>query len=113
MAWGTVEISPEIRRWLDARPSPVQARVFVKIGYLEAMGPLLGEPHTRQLVGKLRELRTALDQTQVRISYFIATERRIVLLTVFRKQRPRERREVLRAQRAMLQWLADEEGNRP
>jgi hypothetical protein len=32
-------------------------------------GPLLGEPYTRQLDGKLRELRFHLDGRAVRVTY--------------------------------------------
>ncbi|HEY3512739.1 MAG TPA: helix-turn-helix transcriptional regulator [Kribbella sp.] len=41
----------------------------------------------------VRELRFWLDQDAMRIAYWIATDRRIVLLTVFRKSRMREVRE--------------------
>jgi hypothetical protein len=37
----------------------------------------------------------------VRITYFVTGERRIIMLTVFRKTRPREQAEVDRAKRAM------------
>ena len=65
-------------------------------------GTLLAEPYTRQLDGKLRELRFHLDRDAVRITYWIASGRRIVLLTVFRKTRMREEREVVRARWAMI-----------
>lgn len=110
MHWGTVEQSPEVEQWVSALSSAEQARVFVKISYLATRGPLLGEPHTRQLVGKLRELRIALDARQVRITYFIASGRRIVLLTVFRKQRARELQEIRRAQAAMRNWQERDSG---
>jgi hypothetical protein len=60
-----------------------------------------GEPFTRQLRGKLRELRFHLGRRQVRITYYIASGRRIVLLTVFAKTREQERAEIDRAWRAM------------
>ncbi|MEV4327283.1 type II toxin-antitoxin system RelE/ParE family toxin [Microbispora rosea] len=52
---------------------------------------LLDEPYNRQLRGKLRELRVHLQREAVRITYWIAPGRRIVMLTVFRKQRMRSR----------------------
>ena len=67
---------------------------------LAEQGPLLGEPCSRQLDGKLRELRFHLDGTAIRVTYWIASGRRIVLLTVFRKTRMRETAEVARARRA-------------
>ena len=84
------------------------------IDLLADQGPLLGEPHTRQLNGRLRELRFYLDRQSVRITYWIASERRFILLTVFHKTRMRESREIVRARRAMIRCVelahtADEE----
>jgi len=69
---------------------------------------LLGEPYTRQLDGKLRELRFHLDGNAVRVTYWIASGRRIVLLTVFQKTRMREEREVERARRALRRCVEEE-----
>ncbi|MEV0307788.1 type II toxin-antitoxin system RelE/ParE family toxin [Nonomuraea fuscirosea] len=60
----------------------------------------LGEPYSRHLGGKLRELRFELDGEAVRIPYWLAPERRIVLLTVFRKTKMREASDVDRAHQA-------------
>ncbi len=57
--------------------------------------------------GKLRELRFYLGRERRRISYYIASERRIVLLTVFRKTRMREAGEVSRAETAMRRCIAE------
>ncbi len=70
-------------------------------------GPLLSEPYTRQLDGKLRELRFHLDGQAVRVTYWIASGRRIVLLTVFIKTRMRETREIDRAQQPLQQCIAE------
>jgi ribosome-binding protein aMBF1 (putative translation factor) len=67
----------------------------------------LDEPFSRQLSGKLRELRFYLARRQVRVTYYIATGRRIVLLTVFAKTRPRETREVLRAEEDMQRCIRE------
>lgn len=72
----------------------------------------LGEPYSRFLGGKLRELRFTLDGEAVRIPYWLAPERRIVLLTVFRKTRMRETAEVDRAQRAQKVCEAEHEAAR-
>ncbi|MDP9847221.1 type II toxin-antitoxin system RelE/ParE family toxin [Streptosporangium lutulentum] len=101
MSWGTVKLEPEVRKWLEALPATSFARVAFCVDLLAAEGPLLGEPYTKQLDGKLRELRFNLDEFAVRITYWIATGRRIVLLTVFHKTRTRDDREVERARRAM------------
>ncbi|MGW6930208.1 type II toxin-antitoxin system RelE/ParE family toxin [Lentzea sp. NPDC054927] len=68
-------------------------------------GVHLGEPYMRQLDGKLRELRFHLDGNAMRITYWIASGRRIVLLTVFRKTRMRESQEVVRARRALARCI--------
>ncbi|MGW1226793.1 type II toxin-antitoxin system RelE/ParE family toxin [Streptomyces sp. NPDC001478] len=57
----------------------------------------LGEPYARHLGGKVRELRFTIEGNAVRITYWLAPGRRIVLLTVFRKTRQREGGEVERA----------------
>lgn len=67
----------------------------------------LGEPYSRHLGGKLRELRFELDGESVRIPYWLAPGQRIVLLTVFRKTRMREAAEVERAHQAQKVWEAE------
>jgi hypothetical protein len=59
--------------------------------------------------GKLRELRFYLGARgdAVRLSYFIAAGRRIILLTVFRKQRRHERAEIERAYKAMQRCIEE------
>jgi hypothetical protein len=68
---------------------------------LEKRGVLLGEPYSRQLSGKLRELRFYCGGERVRITYWIAPGRRIIALTVFSKTRMHETAEINRAVRAM------------
>jgi hypothetical protein len=46
----------------------------------------LGEPYTRQLDGKRWELRFHLDGRPFRVTSWIASGRRIVLLTVFARR---------------------------
>jgi hypothetical protein len=106
MAWGTVELEPEVRDWLEGLPTELFARAAFYVDLLAEQGPLLGEPYTRQLDGKLRELRFHLDRDAVRVTYWIAPNRRIILLTVFAKTRMREDREVERARRALARCIA-------
>jgi hypothetical protein len=108
MNWGTVELEPEVLDWLKNLATGQFAAAAFHIDLLAAHGPLLGEPHTRQLDGKLRELRFYLDGLPVRVTYWIASGRRIVLLTVFHKTRMREEREVQRARRAMRRCIAEQ-----
>jgi hypothetical protein len=55
----------------------------------------------------LLALRFWLDQDALRIGYWIAADRRIVLLAVFRKTRSRETREVDRARRAFRRCVEE------
>ena len=104
--WGEVELEPEVRTWYEGLPLAQAEAANLQIDRLEARGPLLGEPYTRQLRGKLRELRFFLGGQATRITYFIATGRRIILLTVFPKAARREQSEIERAYRTMLRCIA-------
>jgi hypothetical protein len=99
MDWGTVE--PEVRDWLKSLDRDAVNHVAFHINLLAERGLLLGEPHTRQLDGKLRELRFWLDSQPTRISYWIASDRRIILLTVWHKTKMRETSQVKRAYLAL------------
>jgi hypothetical protein len=107
MDWGTVELEPEVHDWLRSLGEDAVNHVAFYIDLLAERGPLLSEPHTRQLDGKLRELRSWLGSSPTRISYWIAPGRRIILLTVWHKTKMRETAEVERARRA-LQRCQDE-----
>jgi hypothetical protein len=74
----------------------------VSVGvYVHVVGDrYVGEPKSRSLGEGLRELRFHLDGNAVRVPYWLAPGRRIVLLTVFRKTRMREEAEVKRAKQA-------------
>lgn len=109
MAWGSVELEPEVMAWLDGLTDEDFGQAERYIDLLADEGVHLGEPWTRQLDGKLRELRFHLGRQQTRITYYIATGRIIVLLTVFAKTRPREPAEIRRARRAMQRCI--EEGH--
>ena len=102
MSWGTVELEPEVRDWLEGLPGAQFGHAAFYVDLLAVRGVLLSEPHTKQLGGKLRELRFDLSQQAIRITYWIARDRRIILLTVFTKTKGRDRAQVARAKKAML-----------
>ncbi|KUJ66897.1 addiction module toxin RelE [Streptomyces albus subsp. albus] len=95
-----IEIEPEVRRWLELLSDTQYDRVERAADMLAARPTTLAEPYSRHLGGKVRELRFTMDGNAVRITYWLAPGRRIVLLTVFRKTRQREAAEVERAWRA-------------
>ncbi|MFJ9455162.1 type II toxin-antitoxin system RelE/ParE family toxin [Kitasatospora sp. NPDC101447] len=102
-----IEIEPEVRRWLELLPDTQYDKAERAADMLAAHPTTLGEPYTRHLGGKLRELRFTMDGNAVRITYWLTPERRIVLLTVFRKTRQRETAEVERAHQAQKACEAD------
>ena len=104
--WGEVEVEPEVEAWYFSLPTSQRVTVARYIDMLAEHGPLLDEPYPRQLRGKLRELRFRLLGEHIRITYFIATGRRIILLTVFRKTARQERDEIDRAEAAMARCIA-------
>jgi hypothetical protein len=107
MAWGSVELEPEVDRWLSGLTDDEFGQVAFYVDLLADRGVHLGEPYTRQLSGKLRELRFFLGRDRQRVTYYLAGGRRIILLTVFQKTRQRERLEVDRAVRAMQRCVAE------
>jgi hypothetical protein len=98
-------MEPEVEQWLRSLSTAAFAQAAAALDLLEEEGVNLRFPHTSQLDGKLRELRFYVDGSPTRMTYFIATGRRMVLLTVFRKSQRREHAEIARATRAMEQCL--------
>jgi hypothetical protein len=95
-----VEIEPEVRQWLELLTDRHYDKAERAVDMLAARPTTLGEPYSRHLGGKVRELRFILDGNAVRITYWLAPQQRIVLLTVFRKTRQREEAEIERARQA-------------
>jgi len=103
----SLKFEPEVWSWREELPVEQQAQADFHVALLATQGVLLSEPYTRQLRGKLRELRFNCGGRRQRLTYYIATGRRIVLLTVFAKQRPRERAEINRAESAMERCMEE------
>jgi len=106
--WGQVELEPEVRDWFLSLDDGEAQRVRFHIDRLAELGVALDEPHTRQLDGKLRELRFYLSGQATRVSYWIAPGRRIILLFAFVKTQRQEKREIQRAKLAMERCAADQ-----
>ncbi|MEV0340968.1 type II toxin-antitoxin system RelE/ParE family toxin [Nocardia sp. NPDC050713] len=102
-----MELEPEVVQWFRSLSHDDQETAAFYVDLLAQRGALLGEPYTRQLNGKLRELPFHLSRDAVRITYWIASGRRIILLTAFRKQQMRETAEIERAVRAMSRCIAE------
>jgi hypothetical protein len=111
ITWGQVELEPEVADWLEGLDDQRWAQALFHLDLLESRGALLGEPYSRQLSGKLRELRFYCGGERIRITYWIAPGRRIIALTVFAKSRMHEGAEISRALRAMAR--CQREGHTP
>lgn len=90
MAWEiiyyqTADGEYPVRKFLDELPKPHRAKVFAAIALLQERGPALGFPHTSQVEGRIRELRTHYGRQLYRILYFMDSWRRVVLLEAFEK----------------------------
>jgi hypothetical protein len=108
-----IELEPEVRDWLETLSLKDYAKVEAMADILADQAEVLGEPYSRHLAGKTRELRFYLERNAVRISYWLAPGTRVVLLTVFRKTRQVERAEVARAVAAQLNCAAGHEDHAP
>jgi phage-related protein len=69
-------------------------------GLLAEKGSELGGPWSGHLDGPVWELRIRLRDVAARITYWCTADGRIVLLTVFRKTRQHDQRQIDRAVRA-------------
>ncbi|WP_406474623.1 type II toxin-antitoxin system RelE/ParE family toxin [Streptomyces sp. NBC_01615] len=99
----TIELEPEVRAWLETLAAPDYRAVERFADRLAADGTAVPFPLASHLGDGLRELRIGA----VRVTYWLATGRRAVLLTVFRKTKMRESDEILRAQRARKRCEAE------
>ncbi len=102
-----VELEPEVEEWLDTLSPDGFALTLPHIERLAEQGNRLRMPASKPLGDGLFELRFDLDSVAWRIPFFFATGGRIVLLTVFRKQRMNERTEITRARAAMVRCIAE------
>jgi hypothetical protein len=102
-----IELEAEVRQWLESLPPADYLRVMKLSDFLAGHAETLGEPQTRHLGGKLRELRFSLHGRDQRLTYWLAPGRRIVMLTVFHKTRMRESAEVDRARKTQQQCEAE------
>lgn len=72
--------------FLDSLSESARAKVVKSIEMLVEYGVLLKEPYTRQIRGKIRELRIKDNQGAIRVLYFTYTGKRFILLHGFIKK---------------------------
>ncbi len=72
--------------FINSLPVGTQAKILRLIDLLARYGVLLKEPYTKQIKGKLRELRIIDKSGNIRIFYFSHTGKRFILLHGFVKK---------------------------
>jgi hypothetical protein len=97
----TVELEPEVEKWMLALPMSQFSLVLPLVERLAEIGNQMSFPHSKSLGAGLFELRFNNANQTWRITYYFASARRIVLLTVFAKQRLNERHQIQRARHAL------------
>ncbi|WP_327709644.1 type II toxin-antitoxin system RelE/ParE family toxin [Streptomyces sp. NBC_00464] len=97
-----IEVEPEVRTWLELLPGKQYRKVEEYAELLVALGTRTPMPFARPLRDGVYELHPTLAGEDTRITYGFGPQRRIVLLTVFRKTRMRETAQVARAVRARM-----------
>jgi len=105
------ELELEVRDWLDSLTNSDFKRVDEVCGMLAEKGTGLGGPWSDHLEGPVWELRLRLYQVAVRVTYWCRPDGTIVFLTVFRKTRQHDQRQIDRAVQA--QQVCEREHRRP
>ena len=104
------ELEPEVRDWLDSLSDSNFKRVDEVCGMLAEKGTELGGPWSDHLEGPVWELRIRLRDVAARITCWCTADGRIALLTVFRKTRQHDQRQIDRAVRAQKACERDHRG---
>lgn len=106
-----LELEPEVRDWLDSLSDSDFKRADEVCGMLAEKGTELDGPWSDHLEGAVWELRIRLRDVAARVTYWCTPEGTIVLLTVVRKTRQHDQRQIDRAVRA--QNLCGRDHRRP
>ena len=94
------------KEFLNSLSITARAKAMRLIEFLSERGVLLKEPYTRQVKGKIRELRIKDMQGAIRILYFTYTGRRFILLHGFiKKTEKTPEREIEIAEKRMNDFI--------
>jgi hypothetical protein len=104
------ELEPEVHDWLDSLSDSDYKRVDEVCGILAVKGTELGGPWSDHLEGPVWELRIRFRDVAARVTYWCTADGTIVLLTVFRKTKQHDQRQIDRAVRAQKVCERDHRG---
>jgi len=86
MVW-TVSLHPQVIKFIDKNLSPEdKVRVLDLFDRLASYGTQLGWPYTRQIEGKLWELRPQSTVGTWRFLYFVVPKRHFLIVVAMRKR---------------------------
>jgi phage-related protein len=106
MRWVVETLSPSVDAELEALPAGLRARIARIAELIEAVGlDRVGEPHVKQLEGKLWEMRAMGPDGIARAIYMTVTERRVVILHAFVKKSQKTPRQALDTARQRAKGL--------
>lgn len=92
--------------FINALSKETQVKILRTIKLLKDYGVLLKEPYTKQVRGKIRELRLKDSQGSIRVLYFTYTGRRFILLHGFIKKTDKiPEREIAIAEKRMNDFI--------
>ncbi len=75
-----------VLEYIDELPDKEKAKVLKYIEFLREHKGRLGEPLSKHIKGKIRELRVDFVRTRHRVFYFVFIKKTIILLHVFLKK---------------------------
>ncbi|MCA2223153.1 type II toxin-antitoxin system RelE/ParE family toxin [Nonomuraea aurantiaca] len=105
------ELEPEVSEWLNSLSDSDFKRVDEVAGLLAEKGAELGGPWSDHLEGPVWELRVRLRDVAARVTYWCTADRTIVLLTVFRRTKQHDQRQIDRA--VWAQKICERDHNGP
>jgi phage-related protein len=96
--------------FFDGLPDSAQAKVVRHLELLSTYGVLLKQPYTKQVRGKIREIRVTDKIGAIRVLYFGYTEGRFILLHgIIKKTNKTPARAIDIAEKRMKDFLARNE----
>ena len=75
-----------VEYYIKNLPQKDKVKVFRYINFLQEKQGSIGEPYTRHIVGKIRELKVDFGRNRHRILYFTFIGKKIILLHAFLKK---------------------------
>ncbi len=100
-----------VKEFINSLSLSAKVKVMRLIEFLAERGVLLKEPYTKQVKGKIRELRVRDTQGAIRVLYFAYTGKRFILLHGFIKKTDKTpASDILIAEKRLNNYLTRQRG---